>query len=235
MTNPATPAPRSVRATRAGAAPDAIVRAGRPTRPDKARKKPISTTSTPDGPVLKAEVDANPFRGMGGSKEDDFNNVILRETLVTIWIPDGENDGQRRRISAGMTALMAFKPKDEIEGMLAAQAVALHFGAMECFRRAMHKEQPFDIASKLRKDGANLARGMAEMLDALDRKRGKGPQVVRVERVVVHEGGRAIVGNVSPGTVPPHAALEAPQPAAQLDQPLTPARLPAGRPGGGEH
>jgi hypothetical protein len=37
---------------------------------------------------------------------------------------------------------------------------------------------------------------MTDMLEALDRKRGKGPQVVRVERVVVHEGGQAIVGNV---------------------------------------
>jgi hypothetical protein len=52
------------------------------------------------------------------------------------------------------------------------------------------------VASKLRKDGANLARGMTDMLEALDRKRGKGPQVVRVERVVVNEGGQAIVGNV---------------------------------------
>ena len=83
--------------------------------------------------------------------------------------------------------------------MLAAQAVALHFGAMECLRRAMIPEQPFEIASKLRKDGANLARGMTDMLDALDRKRGKGPQVVRVERVVVHEGGQAIVGAIAAG------------------------------------
>ena len=39
---------------------------------------------------------------------------------------------------------------------------------------------------------------MTDMLEALDRKRGKGPQVVRVERVVVNEGGQAIVGNVQP-------------------------------------
>ena len=58
----------------------------------------------------------------------------------------------------------------------------------------MTKDQPSDIASKLRKDGANLARGMTEMVEALDRKRGKGPQVVRVERVVVQDGGQAIVG-----------------------------------------
>ena len=64
----------------------------------------------------------------------------------------------------------------------------------------MLKGHPVDIASKHRKDGANLARGMADMLEALDRKRGKGPQVVRVERVVVHEGGQAIVGPVSAGT-----------------------------------
>jgi hypothetical protein len=70
---------------------------------------------------------------------------------------------------------------------------------MECFRRAMIKDQPFDFATKLRKDGANLSRGMTDMLEALDRKRGKGPQVVRVERVVVHEGGQAIVGNVATG------------------------------------
>jgi hypothetical protein len=37
---------------------------------------------------------------------------------------------------------------------------------------------------------------MTDMLDALDRKRGKGPQVVRVERVVVHEGAQAVIGNV---------------------------------------
>jgi hypothetical protein len=110
-----------------------------------------------------------------------------------------------------MAAMAAFDPQDEIEGMVAAQAVALHFGAMECFRRAMIKEQPFEFAAKLRKDGANLARGMSDMLETLDRKRGKRPQVVRVERVVEHDGGQAIVGNVSqaPRAVPSVPALEA--------------------------
>ena len=102
--------------------------------------------------------------------------------------------------------LAAFKPADEIEGMIAAQAVSLHHAAMECFRWAILPDQPPEIASKLRKDGANAARAMADMLDALDRKRGKGPQVVRVERVVVHEGGQAVVGNVKAGDAAPAAA-----------------------------
>ena len=132
-----------------------------------------------------------------------------------------------------MAALRAFKPRDEIEGLLAAQAVALHFGVMECLRRAMIPAQPFDMATKLRRDAANLSRAMTEMLDALERKRGKGPQVVRVERVVVQEGGQAIVGNVSARATaaPPPAAIGAPPAGPTLD--LSPAADPDMVPCGG--
>ncbi len=149
--------------------------------------------------VARLPNSSNDFRSYGGSDSPDFNNVLLNDVLGTMWLPNRDGDEKSRRIRAGMAALKAFKPADAIEGMLAAQAVALHHAAMECFRRAMHPEQPSAIASKLRKDGANLARGMTDMLEALDRKRGKGPQVVRVERVVVHDGGQAIVGAVSAG------------------------------------
>ena len=63
----------------------------------------------------------------------------------------------------------------------------------------MVPEQPGDAATRLRKDGTSLARGMVEMIAALDRKRGKiGNQVVRVEHVTVQPGGQAIVGNARP-------------------------------------
>jgi len=128
--------------------------------------------------------------------------LLINAMAQTGWFPPGQTDEAcNQQMFAAVAALRAFKPTDEIEGMLAAQTVAMHFGAMECFRRAMVHDQPPEVASKLRKDGANLARGMTDMLDALDRKRGKGPQVVRVERVVVHEGGQAIVGNVQPAKV----------------------------------
>jgi len=70
---------------------------------------------------------------------------------------------------------------------------------MECLRRSLAPGQHPDIAAKLRKDGANLARGMTDMLDALARQRGKGPQVVRVERVVVQDNAQAIIGAVAAG------------------------------------
>ena len=76
--------------------------------------------------------------------------------------------------------------------------MAAHHAAMECARRAMLREQPFEAAQGFRKAAANASRAFVELLAALDRKRGKG-QVVRVERVVVQEGGQAIVGNVQGG------------------------------------
>ncbi len=155
------------------------------------------------GYVAVSEADpGNPFQGCGGSRSRHFNGTLLRATLAAIWTwPDAEEDTGRRQ-SAAAVALAAFQPKDEIEGMLAAQVVAMHFGAMECFRRSMFPEQGPDTAARLRKDGANLARAMTDMLDALDRKRGKAPQVVRVERVVVQDGGQAIVGSVTGGSAP---------------------------------
>ena len=150
------------------------------------------------GTVAVSESDpGNPFQVMGGSRSRHFNNALLRSTLAAIWTFKDSPEDVERRQSAAAVALAAFKPRDEIEGMLAAQAVAMHYGAMECFRRAMLPDQPPDIAARMRKDGANLARGMTDMLDALDRKRGKAPQVVRVERVVVQDGGQAIVGNLT--------------------------------------
>lgn len=142
---------------------------------------------------------------MAGSELPEFNHALLNATVATICGHDP--DAAAIRVAAATAALAAFKPADEIEGMIAAQAVALHQAAMECFRRAALPGHAPEVASKLRKDGANMARGMTDMLDALDRKRGKGHQVVRVERVVVHEGGQAIVGNVKGGDAPAASSI----------------------------
>ena len=151
-------------------------------------------------PVAKTEASPG-LKRAGGSDVPEWNNTVLNTVLDTIWTPrNSPEELKTKHHRAALAAMQAFKPSDEIEGMIAAQATAMHLASMECFRRAMIPEQPADIASKLRKDGANLARGMAEMLDALDRKRGKsGQQKVTVEHVHVHAGGQAIVGAVTGG------------------------------------
>lgn len=167
----------------------------------KATRKAINDRPVGASQLARPPEDqpANPLRDLAGSRCASTNEVLVSETLNALWSPPGEAEkDQIKKVRAVSRALAAFKPRDEIEGMLAAQAVALHFGAMECLRRAMVPNQPFETAAKLRKDGANLARAMTDMVEALNRKRGKRPQVVRVERVVVQEGGQAIVGNVQP-------------------------------------
>jgi len=92
--------------------------------------------------------------------------------------------------SATIEALIGISPKDELEGMLAAQLIAAHNAAMECYRRAMLPEQTFEGRQQSLSQGSKLSRTSAALVEALNRHRGKGQQKVTVEHVHVHSGGR---------------------------------------------
>jgi hypothetical protein len=142
------------------------------------------------------------LKPISGSDSGQFSDYLLNTVGAALWFPEGTSAATRaERVTAAMAALYGFGPKDAAEGMMAAQAVALHHAAMECFRRAVLPGQSAEVADRLRRQAANLSRAMVDMAEAIDRRRGKGPQVVRVERVVVHEGGQAIVGAVTPGRI----------------------------------
>jgi Ca2+-binding RTX toxin-like protein len=88
--------------------------------------------------ILIGEPETDELRAFGGSRSDKFNGVLINAMARTGWFPPGQTDEAcNQQMFAAVAALRAFKPADEIEGMLAAQTVAMHFGAMECFRRAM--------------------------------------------------------------------------------------------------
>ena len=114
-------------------------------------------------------------------------------------------------------------PRDEFEGMIAAQLLAAYNAAMECYRRAMIEEQTFEGRRENLSQANKLSRTYATLLEALNRHRGNGQQTVTVEHVHVHAGGQAVVGMVgTPGggdrakpEDQPHARqiAHAPQPA----------------------
>jgi hypothetical protein len=95
--------------------------------------------------------------------------------------------------------MLGLKPKDECEAVLIAQMIGCHNAAMECFRRAMLKEQSFQGCQLNLNYASKLSRAFALHMEALDKHRGKGQQTVRVEHVTVNAGGQAIVGNVQGG------------------------------------
>jgi hypothetical protein len=80
--------------------------------------------------------------------------------------------------------------------MIAAQLIATHYAAMECYRRAMGSDQTFEGRHENLRQATKLTRASAALVDALNRHRGKGQQKVTVEHVHVHSGGQAIVGTI---------------------------------------
>ena len=103
-------------------------------------------------------------------------------------------------LRTAVAALIGIGPKDELEAMMAAQLIAAHNAAMECYRRAMIDEQTFEGRRENLGQANKLSRTYATLLEALNRHRGKGQQKVTVEHVHVHAGGQAVVGTVeTPG------------------------------------
>jgi hypothetical protein len=161
---------------------------------------------------------SNPqLKYIGGSKFDAWNNTIANQATNSIW--HGHNANAERtheRQVAALSLLAGISSNDEFEGMVAAQLVASHNAAMECYRRAMIAEQTFEGRKENLNQANKLSRTHSTLLEALNRHRGKGQQKVTVEHVHVHSGGQAIVGNVEGGGVrtksenQPHALGYAP-------------------------
>jgi hypothetical protein len=127
--------------------------------------------------VVLGDEEKGVLRQLGGSLNDTFNQVLVNAVGQSLWAPAGQSEADRNsQCTAAVVALRAFAPCDEIEGMIAAQAIAMHHASMECSRRAMVPEQPFEIAQGFRKAAANASRTFTELLAALDRKRGKAVQ-----------------------------------------------------------
>jgi hypothetical protein len=118
------------------------------------------------------------------------------QAVQALWIKNSDAETRDRKLSATVAALVGIGPKDELEGMIAAQLIAAHDATMECYRRAMIGEQSFEGRRENLTQANKLSRTYAALIDALNRHRGKGQQTVRVEHVHVHSGGQAIVGMV---------------------------------------
>lgn len=139
------------------------------------------------------------FKTVGGSQSDDFNLALVNQAADASWRPEQGSELDAITLQRVMATFQGIGPKDEMEGMLATQMVAVHNAAMECFRRAMIPDQyPASREMNLR-FADRLSKTYTQQLEALKRYRRKAEQTVRVERVVVKDGGQAIVGSITRG------------------------------------
>ena len=185
--------------------------------PKKKVASPSKVTKEPADRAHKLDSTNPKLKYIGGSNFDAWNNTIANQTTNSIWHGNNPNtERTHERQVAALSLLAGISPNDEFEGMVAAQLVASHNAAMECYRRAMIAEQTFEGRKENLNQANKLSRTHATLLEALNRHRGKGQQKVTVEHVHVHEGGRAIVGNVEGGGIrtksenQPHALGYAP-------------------------
>ena len=172
------------------------------------------------------------LKHLGGSKSDEWNNTLANQVVHAFWVKNSTDEELEKQLIANVAALTGIAPRDELEGMMAAQMMAAHNAAMECYRRAMIGEQTFEGRRECLTQANKLSRTYAALVEALNRHRGKGQQKVTVEHVHVHAGGQAVVGVVAASGEPgggdankieeqPHAKqiTHAPEPAMPCPNP----------------
>jgi hypothetical protein len=158
-------------------------------------------------PAVKVGQEGKSKR-FGGSQFDAWNDQIMHDTVAALWLKQSDSDTLDRQFLAAYAGLAGIAPRDELEGMMAAQLIASHSAAMECYRRAMLAEQTFEGRGEALSQANKLSRTFAVLLDALNRHRGKGQRKVTVEHVHVRAGGQAVVGAVATRGGGGHAKLE---------------------------
>jgi len=100
-------------------------------------------------------------------------------------------------VNAMMQAMAAIEPTNELEGMIAAQAVALHHVTLDSLARARRSDR-IEFRQQHLSAANKSARTFAALIETLERHRGKTTtQHVIVENVNVQAGGQAVVGAVA--------------------------------------
>jgi hypothetical protein len=160
------------------------------TQKQSATKKPFTIDITDPDSTRGTQ------KAIGGSQSDHWNLILAAQAMRTLWTGHSDEEGREQQYKATASALIGMAPKDEIEGMIAAQLLAAHNATMECYRRAMLKEQTFEGTRENLNQANKLSRTYGLLIDTLNRHRGKGQQKVTVEHVHVHSGGQAVVGVV---------------------------------------
>ena len=140
---------------------------------------------------------------IGGSISDDLNSALVNQAAQTIWLSHCKPDDRTTKLHTVVDTMVGIAPENEIEGMLAAQMVAVHHATMECFRRAMIEGQSFEGRAQNLAFGNKLANTYTRQMEALQKNRGKGQQ----QMTVIHQhvqvaGGKVAVAGVANSPAP---------------------------------
>jgi hypothetical protein len=163
-----------------------------------------------------ASASKGKLKELGGSQSGHWNYTLAEQAFGALCLKQSDKEAFHRQREATLAGLAGIGPQDELEGMMAAQLLATHNAAMECYRRSMIAEQTFEGRQEALNQANKLCRTYAALLDALDRHRGKGQQKGAVEHIHLHVGGQAVVGAIGPNKMVSQCSLEDQHDAKQI-------------------
>jgi hypothetical protein len=127
----------------------------------------VSQTKQPDDPGAIFEPD--------GPSNPAFIREAVRTLVRALPLedPDEPADWSFRRMYSALLALSALHPRDEIEVMLAVQAISAYHAAAACWRLGMNARQPRGDSTRHITTAASAARTFDTLLKALERRQAK--------------------------------------------------------------
>jgi hypothetical protein len=185
-------------------------------------KKPNKKPDKADEPLV-IEIKSGNDKDIGGGESEKWNLRQMRLLVSALpGIKSSDKNDAGEVGSAVVSGVMDLKPKDPIEGMLAAQIVVAHEAALDMYRRAWAQPpEYFDARCRYIQMADKAQRTVAILTERLDRHRGAGQQSITVRHITVNAD-NAVIGNIQqrPGggtpaqiTDQPHAIANSLQPA----------------------
>ncbi len=107
----------------------------------------------------------------------DLDPAILEPLLDMIMdsspaLPNDTEKDRATRRNVARLAVLALRPTDPFQAMLAAQTVAGHYAIMDAFRRAAPLDVPDNVAARLRSNAVSLTRTMHATMRRLREQQG---------------------------------------------------------------
>jgi len=170
--------------------------------PTGLQKKSKETNGSDETFVIKADTSSNTVSieinnknsRLFGTNDEDSASGLLQQVVAVV--PTGGTH-HLHRLKLALSTVHGIGPKDELEGLLAAQMIGVHNVAMECLKRAAAEGQTFEGMDAHVNRAVRLLRTFTSQMEALNRHRGNVNQQLVVGNVNVSDGGQAIVGPVS--------------------------------------
>jgi hypothetical protein len=150
----------------------------------------VSQTHPPDG---ESKNWCQRLNKALGTTSSDFVNASLLQLQAAARSPFGTIS--ETNINAALAMIEATAPKNEIEAALAVQMACTHSAAMTILAKLDRFGTDRRIAA-FGSAAARLLKAYTMQVEVLRRLRNGGQQFVRVEHVHIHDGGKAIIGNV---------------------------------------